>query len=305
MQSGPLMKHLYKSFLVFVGTAIFCGALAGCGQVEVPDNVAQASIDLVNFPLEPLQANQILVEECARSKGYDVSISLSVTQTSDQYIDAGGILESQKAAESSGYAETIDYQKGGYNTLSAFEKTLSDSELDRFSEEVNGEMADNSTNPDACETQAVNWLYGSEKKYADLINTANEYFSKTSGSALGTSTVLAAISDKYVPCMAKAGYEVTGLKAAEYAQAKFGQYRLWNEPPSEEEKVLALQDYECQEKADIKALITAAFRKNAGQWMAENEATLLERHEQLTEAKNRANKVISGEITYEDLRAAQ
>jgi hypothetical protein len=103
----------------------------------------------------------------------------------------------------------------------------------------------------------------------------------------------------------KAGYEMTGLKAAEYAQAKFGQYRLWNEPPSEEEKALALQDYECQEKADIKTLITTAFRKNAGQWMAENEATLLERHEQLTEAKNRANKVISGEITYEDLHPAQ
>jgi hypothetical protein len=197
------MKHLYKSLLIFVGTAIFCGALAGCGQVEVPDNVAQASIDLVDFPSEPLQANQILVEECARSKGYDVSISLSVTQTSDQYIDAGGILESQKAAETNGYGSTIDQDKGGFNALSAFEKTLSNDALEQYEKEVTGITDDNSTNPDACETQAVNWLYGSEKKYAELVNTTNEYLGKTSGSALGTSTVLAAISDKYVPCMAK------------------------------------------------------------------------------------------------------
>jgi len=80
----------------------------------------------------------------------------------------------------------------------------------------------------------------------------------------------------------------------------FGKYRKRGQGPSSAEQAMALDDYTCQEKADLLTTVQDAFKQTAGQWMVENEAMLLERYEDLQTALKKANQVINGEYNYQD-----
>ncbi|MCI1979615.1 MAG: hypothetical protein LKJ44_07940 [Bifidobacteriaceae bacterium] len=290
-----------KKIACAVAAFLLCSVSAGCGeQAEVPTNVASAAASILNLPPELTQALVLFTVQCAQDKGYEIRTSLEVHSSSATYFDVGGIFSSQQQALSTGYPEsTVDYDKGA-DAIDEFERSLGADEDEKFKNEVVGNLDLAVGQDTSCATVATTWLYGSEKNYSALVDAFNDYSSQKTSSALQDSGVSEAISEKYVPCMVAAGYEVKGLTAGTLAAEKIGVYRKWNEPPGDAEKALALQDYLCQEKSHIGSLVKEAQEKIANEWMLANEALLLERQELLRAAMGRAQKIISGSFTYGD-----
>ena len=246
----------------------------------------------------------MIAVQCMRARGYDMPVSLAASSANvGGYADVSAIFQSEEEAVVTGYPfATVDYGQG-IDEFDAYAKTLSETERDRFNKDLGGDGGDLQDNPSACFLQAYEAVYGSFEQYAQLAGTFNEYSAKKTKSTLEDKDVGKAISERYMPCMASAGYEVNGLRAEDIAATEFGVYRTWNDPPGEGERALAAQDFECQRQAGLTDALDAALERTAGRWMVENEAVLLERHERLQEAMERAKGVISGNDTYETLRA--
>lgn len=273
-------------------------SVGGCGAghpnaADVPDAVTSATADLTAVDMEIMQAQEILAGQCARSKGFAVPIDYTVLAVSQSYIDIGGVFRSREEAETVGYStQTADLQGHG-TALRAYEDSLSDAEKTRYEQEVSGFDSPN------CYTQANAVLFGSPEEADEVLNTFDDVLREQSASAIEDSDVQAAIKDEYMPCMKKAGYDVRGLHGGALAGKKFGRYRKWNEPPNDEEKAMAVQDYQCQADANLMQRINNALERSAGTWMVANEAMLLERHEKLQQAREIANEVIAGKRSYE------
>lgn len=293
------MKNItYRRNLLVGGIMVLTSlCLSACGgrpnAADVPDVVTSATVELASVDMEILQAQEILIGQCARSKGFDVPIDYTVTPVTQSYIDVGGVFRSKEEAESVGYStQTADLAEQS-SERNAYENSLSESEREKYEKEVNG------IEPPNCTADASAVLFGSTEDSGAVFNTFNDIVREQSSSALDDRDVQSAIMDEYVPCMKKAGYNVHGLSGGELAGKKFGRYRKWNEPPNAEEKAMAMQDYQCQADANLMQRIDNALERNAGTWMVANEAMLLERHEKLQQARERANQVISGKLSYE------
>lgn len=277
---------------VILLTLLGIGACGHSNAVDVPDAVTSATVELASVDLEIMQAQSILQGQCAQSKGFDVPIDYSIVPVTQSYADIGGVFRSKEEAETVGYsAQTADL--GGHSAaLNAYEEALDTAEQERYEREVSSGDA-------SCSTQAYAILFGSMKETEAIFNTFSDLVREQSSSALEDSDVQAAIKDEYMPCMKKAGYNVRGLRGGELAGKKFGRYRKWNEPPNDEEKAMAVQDYQCQADANLMQRINNALERSAGTWMVANEAMLLERHEKLQQAREIANEVIAGKRSYE------
>lgn len=295
-------QRIRRSLVSFTALLLCLPLLAGCGQVEVPAALKTATLDLLEHPSELGQAEEIFQVECARSKGYDVPLTFSTSGGAAVFVDIGGIFDSKEQALSGYGSATVNEENSGIDAITEFEMSLAPNEEATFEEEVTGNL-DGTPDTTACATLGTNWIYGSEEIYSKIVNTPNDYMRSVSSTIGDDSDLLRAVTDDYSPCMVKAGYELTGLSGYRYAQEKFGRYRRWDAPPSAEEQAMAVQDYECQQKAKVKELAEVAFERVGGQWMVSNEAMLLERHEQLNAAKERAQQIISGDFTYEDYLA--
>ena len=278
---------------IAVLTLMSVGACGGHpNAADVPDTVTSAIVDLSSVDMEIMQAQDILKRQCMRTKGFDVPIDYTVITVPQSYVDVGGVFRSKEEAETVGYnTQTADLQ-GRNIALDAYVDTLSDSERNRYEQE----MGDLDT--DGCAAQAYIALFESPENTRAVFDTFDDVLREQSSSAIEDSDVQAAIKDEYMPCMEKAGYNVRGLRGGELASKKFGRYRKWNEPPNDEEKAMAVQDYECQASANLIQRINEALERNAGTWLVSNEAMLLERHEKLQQARERANQVISGQLSY-------
>lgn len=280
--------------------------LGGCGYNDdqaavVPLTLQTAVSDLIGNPTELYQANKVLTVQCARTRGFDMPSALVANTSAKGYADVGGIFRSQAEAVAVGYPTvTIDYAKG-VDVLDAYRDTLSESESDRFAEEVSGILDGDPNENTACWFESTRWLYGSWNNYTDWSRVSDEYGRNKSDTTLNDPDVVAAIRDEYMPCMAEYGYKVRGLRAYEIAQKEFGAYRMYNEPPDEREKTLARHDFDCQERAGLMDKLDVAMQRTAGKWMLENEAMLLERHELLEQAMGRAKQVIDGSVTYQTI----
>lgn len=288
-----ISKYYISMLTSGLAVVVMLGACGGHpNAADVPDMVTSATADLTAVDMEIMQAQEILAGQCARSKGFAVPIDYTVLAVSQSYIDIGGVFRSREEAETVGYStQTADLQGHGA-ALRAYEDSLSDAEKTRYEQEVSGFDSPN------CYTQANVVLFGSSEEADEVLNTFNDVLREQSSSAIEDSDVQAAIKDEYMPCMEEAGYNVRGLRGGELAGKKFGRYRKWNEPPNDEEKAMAVQDYQCQADANLMQRIDNALERNAGTWMVANEAMLLERHEKLQQARERANQVISGKLSY-------
>lgn len=219
-------------------------------------------------------------------------IDYSIVPVTQSYADIGGVFRNKEEAETIGYSTQTADLGGRSAALEAYENALSAAERERYEREVSSGDA-------SCSTQAYVILFGSVKESEAIFNTFSDLVREQSSSALEDPDVQAAIKDEYMPCMKKAGYDVRGLRGGELAGKKFGRYRKWNEPPNDEEKAMAVQDYQCQADANLMQRINNALERNAGTWMVANEAMLLERHEKLQQAREVANEVIAGKRSYE------
>lgn len=100
--------------------------------------------------------------------------------------------------------------------------------------------------------------------------------------------------------MKENGYDIAKIgQMRDVAAEEFGAYRASSEGPSQAEQDMAVTDYTCQDKAHLLSAVQGAFKRSAGKWMVENEALLLERHEQLQEALKKSNAIIAGDYSYE------
>ena len=271
--------------------------VSGCGghpnAADVPDTVTSAIVDLSSVDMEIMQAQEILKRQCMRTKGFDVPIDYTVITVPQSYVDVGGVFRSSEEAETVGYStQTADLQ-GRSVALDSYVDALSDSERNRYEQEE-GDL-----DTGGCAAQAYTVLLESPENTRAVFDTFDDVIREQSFSAIEDADVQSAVMDEYVPCMKKAGYNVRGLRGGELAGKKFGRYRKWNEPPNDEEKAMAVQDYQCQADANLMQRIDNALERNAGTWMVANEAMLLERHEKLQQARERANQVISGKLSYE------
>lgn len=285
-------------------TATLCGIcliLAGCSagdSADVPDNVTSAATELMALPAELFQASDMIAAQCMRAKGYDIPTSLASYGIgyARGYADIPAIFLSEEDARRSGYpSATVDHDKG-VDFFDAYAKKLDASQQKRFGKDLNGEAM--VMGPDACFYQAFETVFGSFDRYVELASTFNEYSAGKARSTLRETPVQQAILAGYVPCMVKAGYAVKGLNASDVAAQRFGAYRLWNERPNDSEQAMAVQDFTCQRQANLHTVVKDALERTAGQWMLNNEALLLERHEKLNEAKDQARAVISGAVSY-------
>ena len=306
MNKLTMMRYVQSALMIVAMIVVLGGCEAKKDQsAVVPLTLQTAVSDLISNPTELSQAKEMLTVQCARALGFDMPSALAVSTSSKGYADVGGIFRSQAEAMAVGYPTvTVDYAKG-VDTLDAYRDTLSESESDRFAEEVSGTLGGDPSKNTACWNQATRWLYGSWDNYTMLSNTFNEYGRSKSDTTLNDPDVVAAIRDEYMPCMAEYGYNVRGLRAYEIAQKEFGAYRMYNEPPDEREKTLARHDFDCQERAGLMDKLDAAMQRTAGKWMLENEAMLLERHELLEQAMGRAKQVIDGSVTYQTIDKRQ
>ncbi|NMM94709.1 hypothetical protein [Bifidobacterium oedipodis] len=299
------MKHLKKVVLAILAVTLAVGA-GGCGnaqEAEVSDSVVKATSDLVTIDPEIMQAYGILRQQCARSRGFDVPVDYSTIPMLQGYADVGGIFRSEQEAVSLGYSmQTMDQVEGDFSEED-FEKTLGAEDRKRYEHEVIGDISDEKSFFGSCAAQAYAALFGSYEKSNEVLNTFNEMANEQTRTSLDDGEVRKAITDVYAPCMTKAGYPLRGLKAGELAGERFGRYRAWNEPPNAEEQAMARQDYACQSEAGIMERIDMAMERNAGAWMAANEATLLARYETLEEALGKANQVINGQADFDSLMA--
>ncbi|WP_129858679.1 hypothetical protein [Bifidobacterium pseudolongum] len=294
MRNATYCRNLLVGGIVTL-TSLCLGACGGNpNAADVPDIVTSATVELASVDMEILQAQEILISQCARSKGFDVPADYyTVPPVAQSYIDVGGVFRSKEEAESVGYSmQTADLAEQS-SERNAYENSLSESEREKYEKEVNG------IEPPNCTADASTVLFDSAEDSGAVFNTFNDIVREQSSSALDDRDVQSAIMDEYVPCMKKAGYDVRGLRGGELAAKKFGRYRKWNEPPNAEEKAMAVQDYQCQADANLMQRINNALERNAGTWMVANEAMLLERHEKLQQARERANQVISGKLSYE------
>lgn len=290
----------------FVAVTMVAGT-GGCGnsqEAEVSDSVVKATSDLVAIDPEIMQAYGILRQQCARSRGFDVPADYSTVPMLQGYADVGGVFRSEQEAVSLGYSmQTMDKGEGD-SSEEDFENSLGAEDRKRYEREVIGDLSDRKSFLGSCSAQAYAALFGSYEKSNEVLNTFNEMANEQTRSSLDDDEVRKAITDVYAPCMTQAGYPLKGLKAGELAGRRFGRYRAWNEPPNAEEQAMARQDYACQNKAGIMERIDAAMERNAGAWMASNEATLLARHETLEEALDKANQVINGQADFASLTAS-
>lgn len=276
-------------------------SVGGCGAghpnaADVPDMVTSATVDLAAVDMEIMQAYSILLGQCAHTIGFDVPIDYSVHSVSQSYVDVGGVFRSEDEAKTTGYSSQTADLDIGHTALDAYMDTLNELERQRYDREVSGDM---SGKDDSCSVRAYSELFGSYEDMEKVFNTFDDVLREQSSSALDDRDVQSAIKDEYMPCMKKAGYNVRGLRGGELAGKKFGRYRKWNEPPNDEERAMAVQDYQCQADANLMQRINNALERNAGTWMVANEAMLLERHEKLQQAREIANEVIAGKRSYE------
>lgn len=279
--------------------------VSGCGSesqaVEVPDTVFEAVDDLISTPDEVLQAENVLEAQCLQSHGLDAPIDLTVTETPKQVADVGGVFRSKSEAVTAGYTST--YRDNDDDPWSLFEKSLSGKDKKEYEKltDFTGKNAKTS-----CFAEADRVLFGSREAAVKILNTFNEYGTHASSSTLNDSDVQKALTDKYFPCMKKAGYEINKIgQMSGIASEQLGQYRHSGEGPSAKEQEMATIDYECQVKADLLNVFQTALKRTAGKWMVENEAMLLERHEKLEDALKKSNQVLKGEYTYKDYLATK
>ncbi len=228
-----------------------------------------------------------------RTKSFDVPIDYTVVTVPQSYVDVGGVFRSKEEAKTVGYNTQTADLTGRNIALDAYVNTLSNSERNRYEQE----MGDLDTG--GCAAQAYIALFESAENTRAVLDTFDDVIREQSSSAIEAPDVQEAIKDEYMPCMKKAGYDVRGLRGGELAGKKFGRHRKWNEPPNDEEKAMAVRDYQCQADANLMQRINNALERNVGIWMVANEAMLLERHEKLQQAREIANEVIAGKRSYE------
>ncbi|MCI1935417.1 MAG: hypothetical protein LKJ44_03270 [Bifidobacteriaceae bacterium] len=274
--------------------------VSGCGgesqAVEVPDSVFEAVDDLLSTPDEVDQAERVLEAQCLQSHGLDAPIDLTVAVTAKQVADVGGVFRSKSEAMRAGYPST--YRDDNDDPWSLFEKSLSGKDKKEYEKltDFTGKNAKTS-----CIAEAYGVLFGSREVAWKILNTFNEYGAHTSSSTLNDSNVQKALTDKYFPCMKKAGYDIRKIgQMSSIASEQLGQYRQLGEGPNAKEQEMALTDYECQAQANLLEVFQNAMKKTGGKWMVENEAMLLERQEKLAAALKKSIQVLKGEYTYND-----
>lgn len=305
------MRRVVRS-VVAVAAVLAMMSCAGCGSkkesqdADVPENVSEATVSVVIPHPEPYTASDILSVQCMRERGFNMPTNLSYTSSAatTSYADVGGVFTSLDQATATGYPQ-ITVKTNSTNTINGYQASLSKSEQERFEQEYNGSIDDTDAQKEistACSVQALRWVYGSWKNYANLADIGNEWSSKRSESTLQQKEVQDAI-DTYTQCMAKAGYKVDGLRAYKIAGKEFGRYRSIGSKPNAKEQALATQDFRCQDEAGIIPAVRKAMNHVSGRWMVENEARILELNDVLQETMERANSVINGDKDYATVKA--
>ncbi|MCI1935418.1 MAG: hypothetical protein LKJ44_03265 [Bifidobacteriaceae bacterium] len=279
--------------------------VSGCGNesqaVEVPDTVFEAVDDLLFTPAEVSQAEDVLNAQCLQSHGLEAPIDFTVTETATPVADVGGVFRSKSEAVKTGYSST--QREDNNDPWSLFEKSLSGKDKKEYEKltDFTGKNDDKS-----CLAEADRVLFGSPEAAYKIVYTYNDYKANDSSSTLYDADVQKALTDKYFPCMKKAGYDIRKIgQMSSIVSEQLGQYRLWGEKPSAKEQEMATIDYECQTQADLLNVFQTALKRTAGKWMVENEAMLLERHEKLEDALKKSNQVLKGEYTYKDYLATK
>lgn len=296
-------KNTTSRAMLLVCAVVAClVGLSSCGSpnaADVPDTVTVATVELSDVPMEVMQAEEVLMAQCARTKGFEVPVSYTVPAVPQSYSDVGGVFRSREEAQSVGYAsQTVTNMEDTNAEQNEYVDSLSAADRERYDREIVSEEGN------SCMVQAATMLYGSYRESTAIFNTFNEVQRERSASALDDKDVQSAIMDEYVPCMKRAGYEVRGLRGGELAGKTFGRYRAWNEAPNADERAMATQDWTCQVEAKLMERINDSLERSAGTWMLANEATILERHEKLQQAKGIANQVLAGKSSFEDMASA-
>ena len=116
------------------------------------------------------------------------------------------------------------------------------------------------------------------------------------GAILGHSKKL--MQEKYSPCMKGYGYNVNNpTEMIKYAKEKLGTYKI--DRPNAREQEMIINDYSCQDKAQLRKKIQYYERHSTDSWIASHEALILERAEKMHSAEAVANKVINGSYSYQ------
>lgn len=235
--------------------------LSSCGSppTAIPDELFNATDTLISISPEIMRAETELNMQCLRYQGLDAPENLPFVDFPQEVADIGGVYRSQEEALRTGYTTTLKGEDPN-NPLTLFLSQLTDREkelYDSFSipdSEVMGTEEDTT-----CPAQATRILFGSFEAGNTIMNTYNDYAAHQTKNTVEIKEVQDSLS-KYMECLGDLGYKVTPrLEMKNIAEEDFGHYRSAGEGPNQDEQAMVLDDYTCQEKADLLTTVQNAL----------------------------------------------
>lgn len=285
-------------------------SVVGCAepQVDVRPDVRAAVGALSVLPVELGVAHAIVVRDCLVEAGFDAPLDTAGAEAAgSRTVAAGlvGLFASEKAARDLGYSTTVASDAGGAG-LDGYQDSLPEADRSKFEEALRGPAGgpvekttlengmEFSKPATGCLAEGDEAVYGSVAQAMALELFTNDV---TAQAQEFTGDVRSAVEKRlpaYHECMAKAGWQVSGVSAAEVAAAEFGQYRLVGEPPTPAEQELAATDFGCQNQAGLRAGLEEVFQQKASSWMSRNETRILALDDELGKSMARATAIING-----------
>ncbi|MDU7360183.1 MAG: hypothetical protein E7L00_03105 [Propionibacteriaceae bacterium] len=294
-------RSIIGRVLAFVASALLVLPGSGCAADQsAPPELLDLVAELENQPGELSQATSILTVQCLRKHGFDVPPQPTHQQPhNDVYLGLVGVFRSEKEAASLGYTSTVNAPE----SLDDYENSLPEARREQFRVALQGPedapMVNGTTKFGAvigrssvgCLAEADKHVFGSLD--AEMLGSVlrDEAMAATQGEA----TDLAPSDGRaYEECMAAAGYQVDGFNAFTVAGEKFGVYRQVGQPPKEEERAMAVADYQCQQEIHLIERLREHYARRAGDWVVANERRLLEWRGTVEQSLVRAKAVIDG-----------
>lgn len=294
------VKMLALAFAGATMTVLMIGCSSGDGTITVPEQTRESIVALTQTPPELSQATFLAARQCLQSKGYDVpyASAASGNQTAS-IVGVAGLFASESAATAYGYSSTF---RGDPDPISAYETSLPVTDQAKFQTAYSGDPSSEqvsitltsgakvSQSAEGCLAEANIAVYGSVATGLKLVNFVNEVYAQ-----VDITEVVAVVKtnlNAYHECMSAAGYEISSLNAADVAVSKFGRYRGAGDPPSADEKTMASKDAGCQAKSGLITDTNKSFFTTAASWITTHEGQIAAQQEALTQAKQKAQKII-------------
>ena len=281
-----------KKIILLPAIVLVLISISSCGtqSTQISDTTYQAIRSISDPSNKVFSAHNVLELQCLNAHGFHYPISYTTDETDNTTTSIRGIWKDQKSALLRGYDSTFSPQPD--DSIEDYIANFSDEE-----KKVHDILVDVSQ-PSNCPTYAWSILFDNKKSAVVLTNSYNELYPHIRLTDSYRHDIQKLMQEKYSPCMKGYGYNVNNpTEMIKYAKEKLGTYKI--DRPNAREQEMIINDYSCQDKAQLRKKIQYYERHSTDSWIASHEALILERAEKMHSAEAVANKVINGSYSYQ------